>query len=275
MTDYPTNAAHSRSAGTSAPAPIPASDEDAPAAASAGLRPVIDHSAIAESVNAAVNYTMYAVFQRGDQAMTDPAAASAVAAATAAALTDIPGLSVRGWYDVAGFRADADVLVWLHAPEVETLQRAYRAVLAAAGGRLAPVWSNIGVHRAAEFNRAHIPAFLAGEQPGDYVCVYPFVRSREWYLLPDAERAAMLREHGAAAKDYGDVLANTVSSFALGDYEWLLAFESDDLTRIVDLMRELRATRARDHVIEETPFFTGPRREPLELLTETFGGAPA
>ena len=56
-----------------------------------------------------------------------------------------------------------------------------------------------------------------------------------------------------------DVLANTVSAFALGDYEWLLSFESDNLIRIVDLMRELRATKARLHVREELPFYTGPR----------------
>ena len=69
-----------------------------------------------------------------------------------------------------------------------------------------------------------------------------------------------------AARDYGDVLANTVAAFGLGDYEWLLAFESDELTRIVDLMRELRATGARRHVREEVPFFTGPRREAEALL---------
>ncbi len=51
--------------------------------------------------------------------------------------------------------------------------------------------------------------------------------------------------------------ANTVSAFALGDYEWVLAFEADELHRIVDLMRDLRATEARRHVREEVPFFTG------------------
>lgn len=236
------------------------------------VRPVIDHSAIAESINEAVNYTMFAAF-REERAAAAPADAGAAIAGTLASLEAIEGLSVRGWYDIAGFRADSDVFVWLHAPTTEALQAGYRAVLDGAAGRLSPVWSNIGVHRAAEFNRAHIPAFLAGETPGDYLCVYPFVRDKEWYLLPDEERSKMLREHGAAARDYGDVLANTVASFALGDYEWLLAFESADLTRIVDLMRELRATDARRHVIEETPFFTGPRVAPEELLRRVLGGA--
>ena len=225
--------------------------------------PVVDHSVIAQQINESTNYTMYAVF-REDRVVEAPG--EGAVGAILDGLAAVPGLTVRGWYDLSGFRADADVLLWLHAPTPEALQQGYRAVLEGAEGRLEPVWSNIGVHRAAEFNRGHVPAFLAGDAPRGYVCVYPFVRSYEWYLLPDAERSALLREHGMAARDYGDVLANTVAAFALGDYEWLLAFESDELTRIVDLMRELRATGARRHVREEVPFFTGPRREAEALL---------
>ena len=240
-----------------------------------GTTPHIDHSDVAESINASINYAMYAVFRVARGAAvpgsTVPGAALPGSAVPAPAtllseLEAIDGLTTRGWYDVAGFRADADILVWWHAPNSEALQAAYQAVVTWSDGRLEPVWSNIGVHRTAEFNRAHVPAFLAGETPKHYVCVYPFVRGKEWYLLPDAERSAMLREHGAAARDYGDVLANTIAAFALGDYEWLLAFEADELVRIVDLMRELRAVDARRHVIEETPFFTGPRTDPQQLL---------
>jgi chlorite dismutase len=89
--------------------------------------------------------------------------------------------------------------------------------------------------------------------------VYPFVRSYDWYVLPEDDRRRMLVEHGQAARGYADVRANTVSAFALGDYEWILAFEASELHRIVDLMRDLRATDARLHVREEVPFYTGPR----------------
>jgi peroxiredoxin len=95
--------------------------------------------------------------------------------------------------------------------------------------------------------------------------VYPFVRSYEWYLLPDEERRALLKEHGQMARGYPDVRANTVASFALGDYEWMLAFEADELYRIVDLMRDLRASGARRHVREEVPFYTGRRRSIAEI----------
>ena len=109
---------------------------------------------------------------------------------------------------------------------------------------------------------------MSGEAPKQYLCVYPFVRSYEWYLLPEAERRRMLVEHGIAARGFPDVRANTVSSFALGDYEWILAFEADELHRIVDLMRDLRATDARRHVREEVPFYTGRRMALTDLVAD-------
>ena len=92
------------------------------------------------------------------------------------------------------------------------------------------------------------------------------MRSYEWYLLPDEERRFMLAEHGKMARGYPDVRANTVASFALGDYEWMLAFEANELHRIVDLMRHLRGSETRRHVREEIPFYTGKRRGIAEIV---------
>ncbi|GAA2529978.1 hydrogen peroxide-dependent heme synthase [Pilimelia columellifera] len=217
-------------------------------------------------LNATVRYTMWSVF-RADSPL--PALRENLVDEVdglLAALAD-KGVEVRGTYDVSGLRADADVMVWWHAESSDTLQEAYGALRRSAFGRhLAPVWSQMALHRPAEFNRSHIPAFLAGEPARSYVCVYPFVRSYEWYLLPDAERRELLAEHGQMARGYPDVRANTVASFALGDYEWMLAFEADELHRIVDLMRDLRASRARRHVREEVPFYTGRRRSMAEII---------
>ncbi|WP_435541693.1 chlorite dismutase family protein, partial [Glaesserella parasuis] len=63
------------------------------------------------------------------------------------------------------------------------------------------------------------------------------------------------------------VTANTVASFALGDYEWLLPMESDVLSDLTDMMRDLRYTEARRHVREEVPFYTG-RRIPTSAIPE-------
>ncbi|PZF81066.1 hydrogen peroxide-dependent heme synthase [Jiangella anatolica] len=221
----------------------------------------------ARELNQVIRYTMWSVFRL--RAPLGATSRSELADEVTALFAELAAkdVVVRGTYDVAGLRADADLLIWWHAPAIEELQTAYHRFRGTALGRqLEPVWSQAALHRPAEFNKSHIPAFLADEEPRAYVSVYPFVRSYEWYLLPDDERRRLLAEHGKMARDYPDVRANTVASFSLGDYEWILAFEADELHRIVDLMRHLRGSEARRHVREEIPFYTGRRLAPAELV---------
>jgi chlorite dismutase len=218
-------------------------------------------------LNDTIRYTMWSVFKLSD--VLGDADRKTEADELERLLEDLAAADVttRGVYDVAGLRADADVMFWLHASTSDELQDAYHRIRRTAfGRRLAPVWSQMALHRPAEFNRSHLPAFLADERAHAYAAVYPFVRSYEWYLLDEKERRRLLAEHGGMARDYPDVRANTVPAFALGDYEWMLAFEADDLSRIVDLMRHLRGSETRRHVREEVPFYTGARVEIADLL---------
>lgn len=212
-------------------------------------------------------YAVWTVLRR-DPLTAQGAAASGAAEslADAVAAVEADGVVVRGVYDVSAMRADADLMLWLHADTAEALQAGVRRLRRST--ELAPLaltWSAMGVHRSAEFNKAHVPGFLRGERARDWLCVYPFVRSYDWYVLPDDERRAMLAEHGHKGAAFRSVIANTVSAFALNDYEWILPMESDELTDLVDMMRDLRATKARLHVREEVPFFTGRRVAPEQV----------
>jgi len=220
----------------------------------------------AKDLNEVIRYTLWSVFRLRDVLPEDRTGYADEVEQLFAQLA-AKDVTVRGTYDVSGLRADADVMIWWHSETSDALQEAYNLFRRTRLGRaLEPVWSNMALHRPAEFNKSHIPAFLADENARDYVSVYPFVRSYEWYLLPDEERRTMLADHGKMARGFPDVRANTVASFSLGDYEWILAFEADELHRIVDLMRHLRASEARRHVREEVPFYTGRRKPVSELV---------
>jgi chlorite dismutase len=210
-------------------------------------------------------YTLWATLARPAGGVGGDA--DAVELERAVAAVHEGGATVRGIYDVSGLRADADVMLWLHGPDLAGLQAALRSLRRTTVlGALQPVWHAAGVHRDAEFSSSHVPAFLRGLAPKDWLCVYPFVRSYEWYLLPEDERRAMLADHGRKGAAHRGVLTNTVASFALGDYEWILPLEADDPLELVDLMRDLRYTEARRHVREEVPFYTGRRVGPAELV---------
>ena len=204
-------------------------------------------------------YTLWAVLRR-DAPTARRAESSGEPLADAIRSVEETGAVLRGLYDVSGLRADADLMVWLTGGSADGLQRALRTLRRSAElAPLLPTWNVLGVHREAEFSRSHAPAFLRGLPPKPWLTVYPFVRSYEWYLLPEEERRTMLADHGRAGGAYPQVQTNTVAAFALGDYEWILALEADDPLDLVDLMRHLRGTEARRHVREEVPFFTGRR----------------
>jgi peroxiredoxin len=211
----------------------------------------------ARQVNDQIRYTGWLVLSRVSDLDT-PAEKAATELTALLADLAVGDVTLRGMYDVSGLRADADAMVWWHGPTAESLQLATRRLRRTAVGRATtPAWAAMALHRPAEFNKGHIPAFLAGMPAREWVAVYPFVRSYEWYLLPDADRRSMLVEHGIMGREYDQVLSNTVAAFALGDWEWILALESTELHDIVDLMRHLRSSQARLHVREEVPFFTG------------------
>lgn len=178
-------------------------------------------------------------------------------------------VTVRGIYSTAGFTAQADLMLWLVASSVDHLQGLLVALRKTQLGQaLEPTENLVGLVRPAEFSKDHLPAFVKGEQPRKYACVYPFVRTPDWYLLDPAERGRLLREHGEAGREFPDVLANTTSAFGLGDYEWILAFEADSPDRIVDLIRRLRSTEARRYTKVEIPFVTGIRKELAEAVED-------
>jgi chlorite dismutase len=231
-----------------APSPAPT---DAPSSGSGGER---------------LGYTLWAVLRRDPQ---NPYTPDETDAESLDAVVEPPadGVVVRGFYDVSALRADADIMIWLHGEVPEAIQSAYRRLLRTdALGGLLPTWNAMGMHRDAEFSRNHSPAFMRGKDPEAWLTVYPFVRSYEWYLLPEAERRQMLADHGKQGSEHRAVLTNTVASFSLGDYEWILALEAPELVQLVDLMRDLRYTEARRHVREEIPFFTGRRITTTDII---------
>ena len=178
-------------------------------------------------------------------------------------------VQVRGTYSTVGFRPDVDLMLWLVGGSPEHLQSFVAEFRRTQAGRLTDVvWTFMGVVKPAEFTPDHRPAFVKGEPPKTYLCVYPFVRTPEWYLLPPEERGALLAEHGIIGREFPEVLANTTSAFGLGDWEWILAFEADRADTLVDCIRRLRDAKARTFTKEEVPFVTGIRKTVADALAD-------
>ena len=157
-------------------------------------------------------------------------------------------------YSTVGLRADADLLVWMISDTIEKTQvmtsKIYSTVL---GKYLMPSHVFISASRPSLYSSKVTPGFMTDEEPMKYVVVYPFVKSREWYLLPFEERKKMRDEHITVGRKFPQVRLNTTYSFGLDDQDFMLAFETPDLSVFQELIMQLRETKVSKYIVRDTP----------------------
>lgn len=163
-------------------------------------------------------------------------------------------------YNGIGLRADTDFFLWTIAKDLAPFQTLSAELLSSRFGRFLRLsWVFVAMTRPSQYNPGHLPAFEAGETPRRYLFLYPFVKSREWYLLPFEERRRMMRGHMDTGELYPMVRLNTTYSFGLGDQDFVLAFETDEPAAFEDLVQRLRESEASRYTVRDTPFILGQR----------------
>jgi chlorite dismutase len=138
----------------------------------------------------------------------------------------------------------------------------------ALGAHLDTRYSYLGAALGTRYTSDHAPAFVKGVPPKRFLSVYPFVKTHEWYQLPFEERRAAMAEHGRMGREYPDILTNTISSYGLGDHEFVVAFESDDVPDMVRMVEHLRPAASRPYTKLDTPIFLGVRKDVGEALSD-------
>jgi chlorite dismutase len=172
-------------------------------------------------------------------------------------------------YSTVGLRAEGDLLLWRMAERIEDLEETAADLLAAGvGSWMTPSISMIGLTRPSQYVKrptTQEQSLFSGER-SRYLVVYPFTKSVEWYLMPAEERQAVMRGHMKVGHGYPQVRQLLAYSFGLDDQEFIVAYETDDLTAFQDLVRELRATESRRSTVRDTPILTGIHRSLGDIL---------
>ncbi len=200
-------------------------------------------------------------------------------AAFGAALDRVPEVITR-CYSSLGRRPGTDLFLWRLAPTLDALEEAAGAVLNAGLGRwCAPAESFLGVLMPSPYGRRADPEALPplfGGAPTSHLIVYPFTKSTDWWLLDEGERRRVMGEHIAVGRSHGGVRQLLANSFGIGDHDFLVAYETDDVAGFSSLVRELRGTEGRRWVAWDTPILVGTLRSAAGLgRLLTAAGEPA
>jgi len=194
-------------------------------------------------------------------------------------------------YSTLGLRDDAEFLFWFAAETVEEIQNVIsKLYLTVFGKYIIPSRVYLSCTRSSTYARkgtlpsfvlgnepctrsstyarkGTIPSFVLGNEPQKYVIVYPFTKTREWYLLPQEQRQKMMDQHINVSEKYPQVTLNTTYSFGIGDQDFMLAFECDDLRDFQNLIMDLRQTPVSAYVAVDTPMITCVKKDIVPIIT--------
>ena len=168
-----------------------------------------------------------------------------------------------GSYSLVGTRGDVDFMLWKVSPTVEAINQLLAQLnRTELGGYLESPHSYLSMTRRSPYVDDHKHEEQEGSSTSmriigrKYLFVYPFVKTHEWYQLPQEERQRLMNDHFVIGHRYPDVKISTAYSFGLDDQEFVLGFESDDPANFLDLVADLRESQARPYTLLDTPIFT-------------------
>lgn len=180
-------------------------------------------------------------------------------------------------YSTVGLRPDCDFLLWRIGAGTDDFQNHTQAInRTRVGAYLTTPWSFVSMTKRSMYIDKVDPFHTAESRthiiPGKrkYLFVYPFVKTRAWYLLPLDQRQALMDGHIQIGNKYPSVKLNTTYSFGLDDQEFVVAFETDEPKDFLDLVMELRETESSKYTLRDTPIFTCVQASMEKILEQLF-----
>ncbi len=171
-------------------------------------------------------------------------------------------------YSNLGLRDDTDFLFWFAAKTIEEIQivieKLYKTVF---GKYIIPSKTYLSCTRPSLYvQEQKAQGFLTGDEPKKHVIVYPFTKTREWYLLDKEKRQEIMDEHIGISKKHPQVVLNTTYSFGIHDQDFMLAFEVDDIRDFQNLIMELRESEVSKYVQNDIPMIVSVKKDIIPLI---------
>lgn len=217
-----------------------------------------------------VNFTFYRV--RPEWRLLDATERAEQKREIAETIDEAGGDLLINTYSLVGLRTTADMMIWRIGYALDPMQEmTARINRTRLGHHLEATQSFLSMTKRSMYidkdNPEHVEDRLhIVPGKGKYLFVYPFVKTRQWYALSQEERQLMMDDHIRIGSKYTSVRLHTTYSFGLDDQEFVVAFETDEPADFLDLVQELRETKASMFTLRDTPMFTCRKRTLAECL---------
>ena len=166
-------------------------------------------------------------------------------------------------YSTVGTRGDVDLVIWKVSESIEAINEFMASVnTSSLGGYLDMPHSYFAMTNQSPYVSEHVHEGQEGTSAAmriigrKYLFLYPFTKTHDWYQLSFEERQKMMTQHFEVGHKYPNVKISTSYSFGLDDQEFVLGFETDDPGTFLDLVKDLRESKARPYTLFDVPIFS-------------------
>ncbi len=177
-------------------------------------------------------------------------------------------------YTTTGVRPETDFFLWKITERYDDLGELGAALNGTElAGWLETPYSYLATTKASQYTSAR-KARKITPHGLPYLVVYPFIKVRPWYALPDADRQRAMDEHMVIGREeFPGITNHTTYSFGIDDQEFMTAFECDEPADFMHLMLRLRDSEASSYTERDTPIFVGKHVSIREALAALDGAS--
>ncbi len=170
-------------------------------------------------------------------------------------------------YATLGFKANTHILLWLQAEKVDTIQDAINTLLHTnLGKHLTISYTLFGMTRPTQYSAAATGHLDTSRKGDGYLIIYPFTKTQQWYMLDFDTRRKLMGGHVAIGKKHDKITQQLLYSYGVDDNEFIVSYETSDLSAFQTLVMELRSDKVREYTRKDTPIFTCVYKTPEDVV---------
>jgi chlorite dismutase len=170
-------------------------------------------------------------------------------------------------YATLGLKKDTHLMLWMQSDAAEKIQDFINQLLHTDLGKYLRIsYTLFGMTRPTQYSKISTAHNYTERKGGKYLIIYPFNKTKEWYMMSFEKRRELMAGHISIGKKYPQIEQLLLYSFGVDDNEFIVSYEVDDLATFQNLVMELRSDKVRLYTVKDTPIFTCIYKEWRKVL---------
>ena len=170
-------------------------------------------------------------------------------------------------YATLGLKVNTNIMIWFQAESIDEIQSLINKLMhTKLGSYLYITYTLFGNTRPTQYSSRSSGHLHTDRKGGKYLVIYPFTKTKEWYMLDFETRRKLMGGHVMVGKKYPEIEQLLLYSYGIDDNEFIVSYEMNNIEKFQSLVMELRSDKVREYTLKDTPIFTCIYKKPEDAV---------